>query len=35
MAFPKASNGKDMMMDAPATVATSQLDDLHISIKPQ
>lgn len=35
MAFPKASNGKDMMMDAPATVATTQLDDLHISIKPQ
>jgi aspartyl-tRNA synthetase len=30
--FPKSSNGKDMMMDAPTTVDTSQLTDLGIKI---
>jgi aspartyl-tRNA synthetase len=32
MAFPKASNGKDLMMDAPATVDSKQLDELGIGI---
>lgn len=33
MAFPKASSGKDLMMDAPAFVDTKQLDELHIAVK--
>ena len=32
MAFPKASNGKDLMMDAPAPVDQNQLKDLGIGI---
>ncbi|HEY0261540.1 MAG TPA: aspartate--tRNA ligase [Chitinophagales bacterium] len=33
MAFPKASSGKDLMMDAPAFVDVKQLDELHIAVK--
>lgn len=33
MAFPKASSGKDLMMDAPAFVEQKQLDELHIKVK--
>ena len=32
MAFPKASNGKDLMMDAPAVVDLKQLEDLGIAV---
>jgi aspartyl-tRNA synthetase len=32
MAFPKASNGKDLMMDAPAVVDPKQLVELGISV---
>ncbi|MBS1623677.1 MAG: aspartate--tRNA ligase [Bacteroidetes bacterium] len=32
MAFPKASNGKDLMMDAPATVDPKQLVELGIAV---
>ena len=32
IAFPKTSGGRDLMMDAPATVPESDLTDLHISI---
>jgi aspartyl-tRNA synthetase len=32
MAFPKASNGRDLMMDAPAVVDPKQLDELGIGI---
>jgi aspartyl-tRNA synthetase len=32
MAFPKASNGKDLMMDAPAHVDPKQLDELGIVV---
>lgn len=32
MAFPKASNGRDLMMDAPAVVDTKQLDELYIAV---
>lgn len=33
IAFPKSSNGKDMMMDAPTYVDPKQLDELGIGIK--
>jgi aspartyl-tRNA synthetase len=33
IAFPKSSNGKDMMMDAPTFVDVKQLDELGIQIK--
>lgn len=33
MAFPKASSGKDLMMDAPAFVEEKQLNELHIAVK--
>lgn len=33
IAFPKSSNGKDMMMDAPTYVDSKQLDELGIGIK--
>ncbi len=32
MAFPKASNGRDLMMDAPATVDPKQLEELGVAI---
>ena len=32
MAFPKASNGRDLMMDAPATVDPKQLEELGIAV---
>ena len=33
IAFPKTLNGVDLMMESPATVLESQLDDVHISLK--
>ncbi|MCL2651663.1 MAG: aspartate--tRNA ligase, partial [Candidatus Azobacteroides sp.] len=32
IAFPKNNSGKDVMIDAPATVAQEQLDELHLQI---
>ena len=32
MAFPKASNGRDRMMDAPAVVDPKQLEELGIAV---
>ncbi len=33
IAFPKTGDGRDLMMDAPAPVEESQLEELHIKIK--
>jgi aspartyl-tRNA synthetase len=33
IAFPKSQNAADLMADAPSTVTTRQLDDLHIKLK--
>lgn len=33
IAFPKNNNGRDMMIDAPGPVSSSQLNELHISLK--
>lgn len=33
IAFPKNNAGRDVMIDAPATISTEQLDELHLSIK--
>ncbi|MDR0798767.1 MAG: aspartate--tRNA ligase [Dysgonamonadaceae bacterium] len=33
IAFPKNNSGKDMMIDAPSTIAQEQLDELHLSIR--
>ncbi len=33
-AFPKSGRAQDLMMNAPATVDASQLDELHIELKP-
>jgi aspartyl-tRNA synthetase len=33
IAFPKNNSGRDVMIDAPATVAQEQLDELHLEIK--
>jgi aspartyl-tRNA synthetase len=30
IAFPKNNSGRDMMLDAPATIDQKQLDELHI-----
>jgi len=35
MAFPKTSSGSDLMLDAPSRVATEQLDELGLALKPQ
>lgn len=34
IAFPKNNRGVDLMFDAPASVETSQLDDLNLMLKP-
>jgi aspartyl-tRNA synthetase len=34
MAFPKTSSGSDLMLDAPSPVATEQLDELGLALKP-
>ncbi len=33
IAFPKNNNGRDVMIDAPATIAQQQLDELFIDVK--
>jgi aspartyl-tRNA synthetase len=33
IAFPKNSRGQDLMMDAPSTVSSNQLRDLHLALK--
>lgn len=33
IAFPKNNNGRDMMIDAPGPVSTTQLNELHIQLK--
>ena len=35
IAFPKNNQGRDMMSDAPAGVATEQLDELSLMRKPE
>lgn len=35
IAFPKNNSGRDVMIDAPSTVAKEQLDELHLSILKQ
>ena len=35
IAFPKNNNGRDVMIDAPAPLATDQLDELALSLKPK
>jgi aspartyl-tRNA synthetase len=33
IAFPKTQKGTDLLTDAPSSVSTRQLDELHISLK--
>jgi aspartyl-tRNA synthetase len=33
-AFPKSGRAQDVMMNTPSTIDQSQLDELHIEIKP-
>lgn len=33
IAFPKNNSGRDIMIDAPASIATGQLEDLHLQLK--
>lgn len=35
IAFPKNNQGRDMMIDAPSGVATDQLDELNLMLKPE
>ncbi|MFP9113958.1 aspartate--tRNA ligase [Flavobacterium sp. RHBU_3] len=35
IAFPKNNSGRDVMIDAPSTIADAQLDELFISVKQQ
>jgi aspartyl-tRNA synthetase len=36
IAFPKNNSGRDVMIDAPASIAPAQLDELNLkTIKPQ
>lgn len=35
IAFPKNNNGRDVMIDSPARVATEQLDELMLQLKPK
>ena len=34
IAFPKNNSGRDMMIDAPSEIDQSQLDELHIDLRP-
>ncbi len=34
IAFPKNNSGRDVMMDAPSTIAQEQLDELRIDVRP-
>ena len=34
IAFPKNNNGRDLMINAPASIATTQLDELNLVLKP-
>ena len=34
MAFPKTSSGSDLMLDAPSPVASEQLEELGLALKP-
>jgi aspartyl-tRNA synthetase len=34
IAFPKTQRGQDLLMNAPTSVETGQLDDLHIRLAP-
>jgi aspartyl-tRNA synthetase len=34
IAFPKNNSGRDVMIDAPATIDQAQLDELHLQLKP-
>ena len=33
IAFPKNNSGRDLMIDAPASIAETQLDELNLTIK--
>ena len=33
IAFPKNANAQDLLMRAPSTVETAQLDELHVQVK--
>ena len=33
IAFPKNNSGRDVMIDAPASIASDQLDELHLQLK--
>ena len=33
IAFPKNNSGRDVMIDAPATIDNAQLDELNITLK--
>lgn len=35
IAFPKNNSGRDVMIDAPSAIDTTQLDELHIVLKPE
>jgi aspartyl-tRNA synthetase len=34
IAFPKNNSGRDVMIDAPSTIAQEQLDELHLTVNP-
>jgi aspartyl-tRNA synthetase len=35
IAFPKNNSGRDLMIDAPSTIDTAQLDELYLSLQPK
>lgn len=35
IAFPKNNAGRDVMIDSPSTISQEQLDELHLTIKPE
>jgi aspartyl-tRNA synthetase len=35
IAFPKNNSGRDVMIDAPSAIRPEQLEELHITVKPQ